>query len=69
MIPDFARMRWIVRAPSREEVEDLYDRVRKCMEAGALASACQVEIELTFSFDELLQNSELGSSCLQHGWI
>ncbi|WP_405480210.1 M20 family metallopeptidase [Streptomyces sp. NBC_00009] len=44
-IPELTEGRWYVRAGSLEELSALQPRVEKCFEAGALASACDLEIE------------------------
>lgn len=46
-IPETATGKWYVRAESLEELEDLYQRVVACFEAGATATGCSVEIEET----------------------
>lgn len=35
VIPDYAKMRWIVRAPSYDEMKALIDRVKACLEYAA----------------------------------
>ncbi|MEU8482131.1 M20 family metallopeptidase [Streptomyces sp. NPDC048641] len=44
-IPELTEGRWYVRAGSLEELSALQPRVERCFEAGALASACDLEIE------------------------
>ncbi|KAK0501404.1 hypothetical protein EDD18DRAFT_1142676 [Armillaria luteobubalina] len=60
VIPDYAHMTWIVRAPTHEEVDEFAERVKSCFEAAALATACKVKINFTTPYYELLQNSVLG---------
>lgn len=43
-IPHHTRGRWYVRASSMEELEETQNKVRRCFEAGALATGCEVEI-------------------------
>lgn len=43
-IPERTEGRWYVRAESLAELEVLEERVRRCFEAGALASGCELEI-------------------------
>ncbi|MBO1269228.1 M20 family metallopeptidase [Arthrobacter cavernae] len=43
-IPERTEGRWYVRAESLAELEVLDQRVRRCFEAGALASGCELEI-------------------------
>ncbi|KAF9508821.1 hypothetical protein BS47DRAFT_1365657 [Hydnum rufescens UP504] len=44
IIPDYAKMRWLVRAPTAKEVEVFAERVKKCFEAAALATSCQIKL-------------------------
>lgn len=44
-IPEHTEARWYVRAESTAELAELETRVRRCFEAGALATACEVSIE------------------------
>lgn len=43
-IPHHTRGRWYVRASNMEELEEMQAKVRRCFEAGALATGCDVEI-------------------------
>lgn len=45
-IPDRARGRWYVRASTLAELEGVADSVRRCFEAGALATGCTMELTL-----------------------
>jgi amidohydrolase len=45
IIPDVTEGRWYVRASTTAELDDLEPRVRRCFEAGALATGCDVSIE------------------------
>ncbi|KAK0467138.1 uncharacterized protein EV420DRAFT_668556 [Desarmillaria tabescens] len=60
VIPDYAHMTWIVRAPTHGEVGEFAQRVKACFEAAALATACKVKIKFSSPYYELLQNSVLG---------
>lgn len=44
-IPEVTTGRWYVRAKDLAELEETEEKVRKCFEAGALATGCQLEIE------------------------
>ncbi len=44
-IPDHTQGRWYVRAASLAELDLLEPRVRRCFEAGAIATGCELEIE------------------------
>ncbi|KAF7970951.1 hypothetical protein HWV62_22531 [Athelia sp. TMB] len=46
VIPDYAKMRWIIRAPTWAEVVELRARVIACFEAAALATSCKARIGL-----------------------
>ncbi|MBP2370354.1 M20 family metallopeptidase [Pseudonocardia parietis] len=43
IIPDLSRGRWIVRADTVDALGPLTDRVRRCFEAGALATGCELD--------------------------
>jgi len=45
IIPDRTRGRWYVRAGTLQELAGLEPRVRRCFEAGALATGCDLHIE------------------------
>jgi amidohydrolase len=42
VITDYTRMNWYVRAPTSKRGELLVERVKACMEAAAVATACKV---------------------------
>jgi amidohydrolase len=60
IIPDQAKMEWLVRAPTTSEMEDTRRRVTACFEAAALASGCKVRITVTSTLNEITQNKALG---------
>ncbi|KAF8587929.1 amidohydrolase [Ramaria rubella] len=62
IIPDYAKMSWIVRAPTWEETEVLRDRVIKCFEAAALATDTKVKWSLGTALYDLAQNDVLAQS-------
>jgi amidohydrolase len=43
-IPEVTEGRWYVRATSTKLMEETFDRIAKCFEAGALATGCSLEI-------------------------
>lgn len=45
VIPDHARMAWVVRSGTADAADALYARVKQCIEGAALASGCTVEWE------------------------
>ncbi|KAL1882466.1 hypothetical protein Plec18167_002882 [Paecilomyces lecythidis] len=44
VIPEYAKAVWQVRSPTLDGLNKLTARVRKCIEAGALATGCEVQI-------------------------
>lgn len=44
-IPEHTEGRWYVRAESMGELAETEERVRRCFEAGALATGCELEVE------------------------
>ncbi|OCB91848.1 hypothetical protein A7U60_g866 [Sanghuangporus baumii] len=60
IIPDYAKMQWIVRAPSYTELTELLKRVRACIEAAGVASGCRIGISEGIPYYELRQNPVLG---------
>ncbi|KAI0367090.1 amidohydrolase [Pilatotrama ljubarskyi] len=60
VIPDYAKLRYIVRAPTWAELEVLRARVRACFDAAALATACKIEVKLGAGYFELRNNDVLG---------
>ncbi|TFK29663.1 aminoacylase 1-like protein 2 [Coprinopsis marcescibilis] len=59
VIPDYAKMRWLVRAPTVGEMTALVQRVQDCFRAAALATACSVEVSLDVPYYDLRQNQVL----------
>lgn len=47
IIPDRTTLRYLIRSETLEQVAELETRVRRCFEAGALATGCEVEIRHT----------------------
>ena len=43
-IPEVTEGRWYIRATTTEQMNETFDRVMKCFEAGALATGCNLEI-------------------------
>ncbi|KZP01874.1 amidohydrolase [Calocera viscosa TUFC12733] len=59
IIPDYAKMTYIIRAPTFQEVEALEPRLKACFEAGAHATATKVTFSAPTSMYDLFQNSAL----------
>lgn len=61
IIPDTAVVEWECRTFAMEEFGALYDKVRNCFAAGALASGCTVDFEDTEPlYEPLVQDETLG---------
>lgn len=45
VIPAYTKAYWQVRSPSLKGLNALMARVRKCIEAGALATGCEVKLK------------------------
>ncbi|GJE91327.1 M20 family metallopeptidase [Phanerochaete sordida] len=61
IIPDYAWMKWLMRAPTRKEVDVLVPRVRNCLEAAAIATDTKAKFNTRErGVDELRQNTALG---------
>lgn len=59
-IPGLAKGSWYARARSLDELEELYGAVRRCFEAGALATGCALEIsETSGRYADLVNDEEL----------
>ncbi|CAG7847005.1 Peptidase M20 domain-containing protein 2 AltName: Full=Aminoacylase-1-like protein 2 [Serendipita indica DSM 11827] len=61
IIPDYAKMRWLVRAPSAAEVDILRERVINCFKGAALSTGCKMELKVDRTMFDLRQNSVLSS--------
>ncbi|CAL1714119.1 unnamed protein product [Somion occarium] len=60
IIPDYAKMRWIIRAPTWAELEGLRARITNCFEAAALATSCKCKIILGDGYYDVRENDVLG---------
>ncbi|PNY23472.1 Uncharacterized protein TCAP_06588 [Tolypocladium capitatum] len=59
IIPDYTRMNWSVRAPSMGGADKLLERVRKCIEAAAMATGCTHEFIKSPTYMNLRANDTL----------
>jgi metal-dependent amidase/aminoacylase/carboxypeptidase family protein len=62
VIPDYTKAFWQVRSPTLKGLNALVGKLRNCIEAGALATGCQVKIEEYVSMypsyiDEMVTNT------------
>jgi aminobenzoyl-glutamate utilization protein B len=64
VVPSYGRVWYYVRAPKREIVNELSERVRNCARAGALASGTEMKETLLTAVYETLPNLVL-SNCVQ----
>ncbi|KAF8639157.1 hypothetical protein AX17_001645 [Amanita inopinata Kibby_2008] len=62
IIPDYSKMVYYVRGPTRAEMEQTVKRVIPCFEAAALATGCELKLELLTGVTyEIRQNKALGA--------
>lgn len=70
-IPEKTVVKFSVRSPLMKSLEALTARVRRCLEAGALATGCQAAIEETPAYADLRVNeplcAEFRRSTEEHG--
>jgi hypothetical protein len=68
IVPGSTSGAWYVRASTLAELEELSPRVRACFEAGALATGCDVEVELAGPrYSEFLPDALLLDAYAQRG--
>ncbi|EPQ56574.1 amidohydrolase [Gloeophyllum trabeum ATCC 11539] len=72
VIPDYVKMVWGVRTPTKAELEVLRDRVKACLESAAVATGCRVKLTLGRPYYDLRMNNVLGrefeNAMLQHNF-
>lgn len=73
VIPDFASMKWGIRAPTWSELEILRDRVVKCLEAAATATSCEAKITIGVGYKDCKENGTLADEYTRvahnrYGW-
>jgi len=59
IVPEFAELAIIVRHPDLGELGRIWERVKKCAEAGALATETKAEIEITSAYANFKRNPVL----------
>ncbi|KAJ8588285.1 amidohydrolase [Rhizopogon salebrosus TDB-379] len=59
VIPDYSKMKWYVRAPTRDQLARLVERVCACFEGAALATSCHFKVTKSAPYYDLRQNSVL----------
>ncbi|KAJ5321193.1 hypothetical protein N7476_004195 [Penicillium atrosanguineum] len=65
-IPTLTKTHYTTRSPTVKGARTLGDRIRRCMEAGALATGCKLDIEEMCGYAELRVNEPLCNSFQQH---
>lgn len=64
VVPDFAEVYYYVRHPQSEVVRDVYRRLLRCAEAGALATETRLEVNFEGGIKEILPNRALSDLTL-----
>lgn len=59
VVPDFAESMYSVRAPRREQLDPLLERVKKIAEGAALMTGTEVEINVISGMSNMLQNDTI----------
>ncbi|KAF5531694.1 peptidase M20 domain-containing protein [Fusarium mexicanum] len=60
-IPEYTKVKFSIRSPMMNSLKKLSQRVRKCLEAGGLATGCEVEITEDLAYADLWVNDPLCS--------
>ncbi|KAJ7890491.1 hypothetical protein B0H14DRAFT_1106641 [Mycena olivaceomarginata] len=60
VIPDYAKMHWLVRAPTASDLTAFVERVKNCFQAAALATSCEIKLTFELPYMDLNQNQVLG---------
>jgi amidohydrolase len=60
IVPHRARAEWMVRSPTVARLERLKERFVACIEAGASAAGCEVEIEWRTLYADMVHNRAIG---------
>jgi len=66
IVPEFAEVYYYVRHPRSAVAAQVYERVLKCAEAGALATETRLEVVREGGIVEILPNSPLSQLLLKH---
>ncbi|MEQ8764123.1 MAG: amidohydrolase [Planctomycetota bacterium] len=66
VVPDVAEVWYFIRAPRRDQVQAIYQRVVDCANAGALASGTEVTVHLQSALHDILPNTVLGDVLYRH---
>lgn len=63
MIPDYSKIEYSIRCMEEDELPHLIERVRNCIQAGALATGCEVKITEEKGYGARTFSSVLGNIC------
>lgn len=66
IVPNFTEAFYYVRHPDATVVKEIYDRVLKCAEAGALATGTELEVEFLGGTHNILPNDTLSRVTLRN---
>ena len=66
VVPEFAEVYYYIRHPKSDVVRDLYARLVKCAQAGALATETKLEINFQGGIVEILPNNVLADITLRN---
>ena len=61
IVPEYAELQLTARNPSMPVLDDIWERIQKCAQAGALASETRMEMEVSSSYWNELPNDALGA--------
>jgi metal-dependent amidase/aminoacylase/carboxypeptidase family protein len=59
VIPEFTRLKYSARSPTLDGVRRLAQRIRSCVEAGALATGCHVDVSTSPAYADFRVNGPL----------
>lgn len=62
VIPDYAKMSWLVRAPTYVELKAFVERVKNCLSGAALATGCRIDLKVDPPYFDLHQNAVLAQN-------
>lgn len=65
-IPEATATKYTIRSPTIKGAKALGNRVRRCLEAGALASGCKIQLEENNAYADLVVNKPLCSQFRDH---
>lgn len=61
IIPEHTTAEYMVRAATAERTDELLEKVRRCFEAGALATGATLELELDVAYKDMRHDPELAA--------